>query len=135
HGHPDPVPLQQVGLLRIRRYPMKTIEPTVPSGVEKLPPRRNQKPRSVRGMRVAQSIVLHIVLVVGAVVFLIPFVWMVSTSLKTGDQVMVYPPVWMPRQTTYVYQSPAGPVDIEQPLVDDRDGQALIQMPGQEEAT
>ncbi len=44
---------------------MKTIEPTVPSGVEKLAPRRSRKPRSVRGGRLAQSIVLHIVLVVG----------------------------------------------------------------------
>lgn len=29
-------------------------------------------------------------------IFLVPFVWLVSTSLKTDQQVLVYPPVWIP---------------------------------------
>jgi len=32
----------------------------------------------------------------GAVVMLVPFIWMVSTSLKTGAAVFVYPPQWLP---------------------------------------
>jgi multiple sugar transport system permease protein len=35
-------------------------------------------------------------LLVGAVVFSIPFVWTVSTALKTNDQVFAVPPVWVP---------------------------------------
>src|SRR5207249_2846639 len=32
----------------------------------------------------------------GAVVMLVPFVWMLSTSLKNGAAVFVYPPQWLP---------------------------------------
>lgn len=32
----------------------------------------------------------------GAVVMLVPFIWMLSTSLKNGAQVFVYPPQWLP---------------------------------------
>jgi ABC-type glycerol-3-phosphate transport system permease component len=35
-------------------------------------------------------------LLAGAVLFLIPFVWMLSTSLKESQQVYVWPPVWIP---------------------------------------
>jgi multiple sugar transport system permease protein len=37
------------------------------------------------------------VLVVGAVVMLLPFVWMLSTSLKPADQLFTVPPTWLPR--------------------------------------
>ncbi|HEY1298662.1 MAG TPA: carbohydrate ABC transporter permease [Chloroflexota bacterium] len=36
-------------------------------------------------------------LVVGAVVMLLPFVWMLSTSLKPADQLFTVPPTWLPR--------------------------------------
>lgn len=39
----------------------------------------------------------HLVLVVGAVVMLLPFVWMLSTSLKPADQLFTVPPTWLPR--------------------------------------
>jgi ABC-type glycerol-3-phosphate transport system permease component len=32
----------------------------------------------------------------GAILFVIPFVWMVSTSLKSEVQAFVFPPVWIP---------------------------------------
>jgi multiple sugar transport system permease protein len=32
----------------------------------------------------------------GAVLMLVPFIWMLSTSLKNGAQVFVYPPQWLP---------------------------------------
>ena len=37
-----------------------------------------------------------IVLAFGAVVNLIPFFWMLSTSVKTNAEVFTYPPVWIP---------------------------------------
>jgi len=39
----------------------------------------------------------HVVLIVGAVAMLLPFVWMVSTSLKPPDQLFTVPPTWIPR--------------------------------------
>lgn len=39
---------------------------------------------------------LYVVLVAGALFFLTPFAWMVSTSLKPDDQVFLIPPTWIP---------------------------------------
>jgi multiple sugar transport system permease protein len=48
-----------------------------------------------------RSGVLHLVLIVGAVIMLIPFIWMVSTSFKTLDQVFTYPPQWIPNPIVF----------------------------------
>ncbi|MFP4058279.1 MAG: carbohydrate ABC transporter permease [Candidatus Brocadiia bacterium] len=39
----------------------------------------------------------HLVLLAGSVLFLFPFVWLVSTSLKPIEQTMMMPPQWVPR--------------------------------------
>lgn len=39
----------------------------------------------------------HIVLIVASFFFMIPFLWMVSTSLKPLDQVFTFPPEWIPK--------------------------------------
>jgi len=39
----------------------------------------------------------HVVLVAGAVAMLLPFVWMLSTSVKPADQLFSVPPTWLPR--------------------------------------
>jgi multiple sugar transport system permease protein len=41
--------------------------------------------------------VRHVGLLVGAAVMLLPFVWMLSTSLKPPDQLFTVPPTWVPR--------------------------------------
>lgn len=38
----------------------------------------------------------HIVLILGAVVMIAPFAWMVSTSLKLEGEVFAFPPEWIP---------------------------------------
>jgi len=43
-----------------------------------------------------KGLVLHLILGLGGLVMLIPFIWMVSTSLKSLDQVFTFPPVWIP---------------------------------------
>ena len=48
-----------------------------------------------------RSGVLHLVLMAGAVIMLIPFIWMVSTSFKTLDQVFTYPPQWIPNPIVF----------------------------------
>src|SRR5437870_2678555 len=40
----------------------------------------------------------HAVLIAGSLMFLIPFVWLISTSLKTDEEQAVFPPVWIPTQ-------------------------------------
>ncbi|HEX7004576.1 MAG TPA: carbohydrate ABC transporter permease [Trueperaceae bacterium] len=43
-----------------------------------------------------QYLLIYAVLIIGALFFLTPFAWMVSTSLKTGAQVFAIPPRWIP---------------------------------------
>jgi ABC-type glycerol-3-phosphate transport system permease component len=65
-------------------------------------------PGAARGLRIlplwqrrlARSLfaaVVWVILLVGAIVVLIPILWVISTSLKEWSQVFVYPPQWIPR--------------------------------------
>ncbi|MCD6384955.1 carbohydrate ABC transporter permease, partial [Candidatus Sumerlaeota bacterium] len=47
--------------------------------------------------RIINVVMVHILLVAGAIVFLFPFLWMLSTALKPIDQVMTLPPRWVPK--------------------------------------
>jgi multiple sugar transport system permease protein len=40
----------------------------------------------------------HLTLLTGSFVFMIPFAWLLSTSLKADDEMAVFPPVWIPTQ-------------------------------------
>lgn len=42
------------------------------------------------------AILSHGLLLMGAVVMVIPFIWMLSTSFKASGQTFVYPPTWIP---------------------------------------
>ncbi|MDQ3695374.1 MAG: carbohydrate ABC transporter permease [Chloroflexota bacterium] len=39
---------------------------------------------------------LHLVLILGALTMLVPFLWMIGTSLKSFSQVFTIPPTWIP---------------------------------------
>lgn len=42
------------------------------------------------------NIILFLLLCLGSVVILLPFFWMVSTSLKSMQEIMTYPPKFFP---------------------------------------
>jgi multiple sugar transport system permease protein len=42
-------------------------------------------------------VVSHLVLLGGAVAMVLPFVWMLSTSVKPADQLFTVPPTWVPQ--------------------------------------
>ncbi len=44
---------------------------------------------------------LHALLLAGSVVMLVPFVWMLSTSLKEPGDVFIYPPQWIPQPVVW----------------------------------
>jgi len=61
--------------------------------------------------RVAQRIAVYVLITALAALFTVPFVWLVSTSLKSPAQVFVVPPQWIPnpfvwdnypRSTTFI---------------------------------
>ncbi|MBK9941033.1 MAG: carbohydrate ABC transporter permease [Kouleothrix sp.] len=43
------------------------------------------------------GLALHVLLLLGSVVMLLPFIWMLSTSLKTPAETFAYPPIWIPK--------------------------------------
>jgi multiple sugar transport system permease protein len=48
-------------------------------------------------MQSTNKLVLHLVLTVGALLMIVPFVWMVLSSLKSHAEITSYPPTWLPR--------------------------------------
>lgn len=52
---------------------------------------------SIKRERLLQSIILYALLILGAIVFMIPFAWMLSTSLKDPADIFVFPPKWIPQ--------------------------------------
>ncbi|RYX85522.1 carbohydrate ABC transporter permease [bacterium] len=53
---------------------------------------------SAQAEQVTRLSAAHITLMVGSLMFLIPFAWLISTSLKSDDEQAVFPPVWIPTQ-------------------------------------
>lgn len=53
-------------------------------------------------MRKTRSIIgktlVVLLLLLGAVLFIFPFLWMISTSLKTPQEIIAIPPVWIPEK-------------------------------------
>jgi multiple sugar transport system permease protein len=52
--------------------------------------------RTIRRQRFVRRTAIYAALVLFGLIFLLPFAWMVSTSVKPNDQVFVYPPQWLP---------------------------------------
>lgn len=52
--------------------------------------------QAARLRRLAGVVILYLVLLAGSVGFLIPFVWMLTTSLKSQSEVMLLPIRWIP---------------------------------------
>ncbi len=59
-------------------------------------------PKTWRRLRkMASTWAAHIILLTTGVSFLLPFIWMISTSLKGQRQIFVWPPVWIPNPTVW----------------------------------
>jgi multiple sugar transport system permease protein len=56
--------------------------------------------KAAREMR--RQAILHMILVTLSALFLVPFAWLVTTSLKEDEDMSKFPPVWVPRQQVKV---------------------------------
>jgi multiple sugar transport system permease protein len=111
---------------------MNVVPEKQPAAVPPPAPERAPRPRVSRSRHIPswQVAALYVVLIGGAVLFLIPFAWMLVTSLKTADRIMVYPPEWIPKEVVFTYRSPSGPVEVDPPLVENKGGKTEIRLPG-----
>jgi len=55
-------------------------------------------PRFHQVQRAFSRTLLYIVVIVGAIIFAVPFIWMVRTSVMSQSQVWLYPPQWIPNE-------------------------------------
>jgi multiple sugar transport system permease protein len=58
---------------------------------------RRARPGSRQQRTRVRNLGLHLLLAAGSILMLVPFVWMVATSLKEPGDVFVYPPQWIPQ--------------------------------------
>lgn len=80
---------------------MATRTAVSPTSIEDPLARRRQILHTVR------RILVYTVLVIGAAIILIPFLWMLSTSLKVEKQLFVHPPRWLPDPVAFENYSDA----------------------------
>lgn len=55
----------------------------------------------MKSWKMIQSVILHAVLILGALIFAFPMIWLLSTSLKTDAQVFRLPPEIIPNPLTW----------------------------------
>jgi len=72
------------------------------STVPPISPPGSQFMRRIRSRHFRGTVVSLVVLTFGAFVIMIPFFWMISTSLKTAGDVYLYPPKWIPNPMQFV---------------------------------
>ncbi|MBM4431728.1 MAG: carbohydrate ABC transporter permease [Chloroflexi bacterium] len=48
-----------------------------------------------------RHLALHAILIAGSVYMLLPFMWMLSTSLKEPREIFTYPPIWIPSRIAW----------------------------------
>ena len=71
------------------------------AGVEVGRPVESMRSRTGQTSRRVQLVVAYLALGIGSLWALAPFLWMISTSLKTDSQVLVYPPAWIPNPVAW----------------------------------
>lgn len=58
------------------------------------------------------KLLIHLILILGSICMLVPFLWMVSSSLKNQNELFAIPPVWIPEHIAwenYTYMLEAAP--------------------------
>jgi ABC-type glycerol-3-phosphate transport system permease component len=56
--------------------------------------------------KIVKKLLTHGALIVGCIIFSLPFVWLVSTSFKYDEEIFVYPPKWIPSIPGGIVRSP-----------------------------
>lgn len=59
--------------------------------------------QSRRLRQTVSKVISHTILIIGAFIMIVPFIWMLSTSFKAPGRTFVYPPEWIPRP--FVWQN------------------------------
>lgn len=74
---------------------------SVPQPVSQPEPRVLSTFKSKKNQERAAHLVSHLLLIAGALLMIVPFFWMLSTSLKAPGKTFVYPPQWIPNPVVF----------------------------------
>jgi multiple sugar transport system permease protein len=61
---------------------------------------RKNKSR-LKPLNILKSISIHVIIYTMAAAVLVPFIWMILTSLKDMNEIFVYPPKWIPKKFNF----------------------------------
>jgi multiple sugar transport system permease protein len=70
---------------------VETTQPVVAGAAQ-----QTSRLQSKRVKRFVRAVLIHAMLIPAALIFMLPFIWMLSTSLKSDQQLYAYPPIWIP---------------------------------------
>jgi multiple sugar transport system permease protein len=82
---------------------MKISVPTQPSSQSTMQQEKERARARARMMHIASKTLIYVLLLTGSVIFIMPFMWMLSTSLKPSNEVFSWPPRFLP--THFVWQN------------------------------
>src|SRR5690349_4944285 len=76
----------------------QAINNPVLAGAERQPRKTSATPwyQRRKTQRTIQAIIVYALLLPGAIIFLFPLLWMLSTAVKPEDQIFLFPPKWIP---------------------------------------
>lgn len=69
-------------------------------GAVRTPDQRARAARQVK-VHLAVRVTVHVLMLLGCVVVVLPFVWMISSSLKASADVLAFPPQWIPNPVVW----------------------------------
>lgn len=69
----------------------------IPSQAQRTPTAASRSILGNRAKKAIGQVVLYILLIAGSVLFAVPFIWMISSSLKTQVEVFTFPPNFIPK--------------------------------------
>ena len=65
------------------------------------PAPRKRRRRRPDDLGLPMSVLIYSLLIVGSLIFMAPFAWMVVASFKHLDDIFSYPPTWIPHNPTF----------------------------------
>lgn len=55
-------------------------------------------PKSAKGTKRVETGIVYIILIIFALLYIIPFIWLLSGSLKSSSELFANPPIWIPEK-------------------------------------
>jgi len=72
-------------------------------------------PASIKAAKWLTRASVHLILIVGSISMMLPFLWMISSSLKSTSEIYAVPPIWIPDKwlwKNFVHMFESAPWDI-----------------------